>query len=132
MPGDNCSIRDCHVSRSSKYKGISLFKIPSSDSEFDTTWRNKLVDVITKGREIDSLLRERIKSRKLFICQRHYREDQYYRHDVRVTLEPGAIPTLNLPVKCFASSSSLSKPRDSSRLCYNCVTKTFIVCRKCS
>ena len=76
MPGDNCSIRDCKVSRSSKYKGISLFKIPSGDSECDTIWRNQLVDVITKDREIDSLLRERIKLRKLFICQRHYREDQ--------------------------------------------------------
>ena len=115
MPGDNCSIRDCKVSRSSKYKGISLFKIPSGDSECDTIWRNKLVDVITKDREIDSLLRERIKLRKLFICQRHYREDQYYRHDVRATLEPGAIPTLNLPIKSFPSSSSLSKPRDSSK-----------------
>ena len=29
MPGDKCAIFDCSVSRSRKYKGISLYKIPS-------------------------------------------------------------------------------------------------------
>ena len=56
MPGDNCSIYGCTVSRRSKYKGISLFKVPSSDKEFETRWRDQLVVVITKDREVDPAL----------------------------------------------------------------------------
>ena len=59
-----------------------------------------------------SPLRERIKSGRLFICQRHFTEDQILRHDTRVTLKPGVMPTLNLPVKSFPPSSS--KPRESA------------------
>ena len=67
--GDNCSIYGCTVSRRSKYKGIASSKVPAPKTEFEKSWKNKLVDVTTKGREIDGVLRERIKSGKLFICQ---------------------------------------------------------------
>ena len=112
MPGDNCSIYGCTVSRRSKYKGIAIFKVPAPKTEFEKSWKDKLVAVITKDREIDVPLRERIKSGRLFICQRHFTEDQILRHDTRVTLKPGVMPTLNLPVKSFPPSSS--KPRESA------------------
>ena len=54
MPGENCSIYGCTVSRRSKYKGVSIFKIPSGDNTFDKEWREKLVAVITRDREIDA------------------------------------------------------------------------------
>ena len=50
MSGVNCSIMGCDVSRKSKYKGLSIFKVPSGDSEFETTWRNKLIAVVTRDR----------------------------------------------------------------------------------
>ena len=50
----------------------------------------------------------------MFICQRHFAEDQYHRHDNKCTLVPGAIPALNLPVKSIPSSSFASKPRKSA------------------
>ena len=53
MPGDNCSIYGCTVSRRSKYKGIAIFKVPAPKTEFEKRWKDKLVDVITKSREID-------------------------------------------------------------------------------
>ena len=56
---------------------------------------------ITRDREIDAALRERIKAKKLFICQRHFSDDQFYRHDSRATLVPVSIPSLNLPVESF-------------------------------
>ena len=114
MPGDNCSIYGCSVSRRVKYKGTSLFKVPSGEGKFETNWRQKLVDIITKDRVIDGPLRARICNKKLFICQRHFAEDQYYRHDSKCTLNPGAIPTLNLPIKSIPSSSSAVKPRKSA------------------
>ena len=99
MPGDNCSIYGCSVSRRSQYKGIPLFKVPSGEGEFETSWRQKLIAVITKDRVIDGPLKARINNKKLFICQRHFAEDQYHRHDNKCTLIPGALPTLNLPFK---------------------------------
>ena len=101
MPGDNRSIYGCTVSCRSKYKGRASFKVPAPKTEFEKSWKDKLVDVITKGREIDGVLRERIKSGKLFICQRHFSEDQILRLDTRATLKPGEIPTFNLCVKSF-------------------------------
>ena len=58
-------------------------------------------------------LRERIRSKRLFIYQRYFREDQYHRHDTRCTLVPGQLPSLNLPTKSFPPSSILTKPRES-------------------
>ena len=52
------------------------------------------------------------KSRKLFIRQRHFSEDQILHHDTRATLKPGEIPTLNLCVKRFPPLPS--KPRESA------------------
>ena len=72
MPGDNCSIFGCTVSPRSKYKGIAIYKVPALKTEFEKSWTDKLVTVITKDREIDVALRERIKSGRLFICERHF------------------------------------------------------------
>ena len=54
-----------------------ILKVPSGDSEFETAWRNKLIDVVTKDRVIDSSLREQINKITIHICQQHFRPDQY-------------------------------------------------------
>ena len=101
MPGENCSIYGCTVSRRSKYKGVSILNISSGDNTFDKEWREKLLAVITRDRESDAALRESIKAKKLFICKRHFNDDQLYRHASRATLVPGSIPSLNFPLKSF-------------------------------
>ena len=114
MPGDNCSLYGCTVSRRSKHKGIAIFKIPTGDTDFEKKWREKLISIITKDRVIDAALRERINCRKLFICQRHYREDQILNHATRKTVKPGEIPELNLPIKSIPTISSSTSPRKSA------------------
>lgn len=114
MPGDNCSIYGCTVSRRSNHKGVAIFKVPSGDTEFEKNWREKLVSIITRDRVIDAALRQRIDARKLYICQHHYREDQILEHATRKTVKPGEIPELNLPIKSFPSSSTSTKPRESA------------------
>ena len=52
----------------SRYKSISIFKAPSGDSEFETNWRNNLIEVVTRDRTVDDTLRERIKNKGIFIC----------------------------------------------------------------
>ena len=114
MPGGNCSIYGCPVSRRSEYRGISLFKVPVGKNDYDKTWREKLIAVITKDREINASLRSQIENSQLFICQKHFTSDQYFDHGSRVTLNPGAIPTMNLPQKSHPSSVSTTKCRDST------------------
>ena len=112
MPGVNCSILGCLVSRRAKYKGLSIFKVTSGDSEFETSWRNKLIAIVTRDRVIDAKLKEQINNKNIYICQQHYRIDQYLIHDTCKTLNRGEISTLNLPVKSFPASQPV--PRSSA------------------
>ena len=77
MPGANCSIFGCSTSRS--HVGISLHRIPKKDDEFSTNWRQKLVQVITRDRVIDTSLRRQIEKRDLCICELHFSEEKLLR-----------------------------------------------------
>lgn len=114
MPGANCSIYGCSTSR--KSKGISIFKVPSSgNDEYNTQCREKIVNIITKSREIDAGLRRKIEARTLHTCELHYPEEVLNRNTNKTTLIPGSLPTLLLPVRSFAalevkrSTSSIQK-----------------------
>lgn len=77
MPGANCSILYCPTSR--RHKDISIFKVPLPNNEVNKKWRGELINIITKDRVIDDALKKRIASTQLFICERHFREDQYWK-----------------------------------------------------
>ena len=74
MPGANCSIFGCTKSRTTK--GLAIFGIPKKDDEWHRYWREKLVNIITKDREIDADLRGQIERISLHICELHFAEDQ--------------------------------------------------------
>ena len=77
MAGANCSIKGCSTSR--RTKGISIFKIPKTSNISQEEWRNELVNVITRDREINQDLRRQIKEDRLHICERHFNAgDMYY------------------------------------------------------
>ena len=59
MPGANCSIFGCTKSRTTK--GLAIFSIPKKDYEWHRDWREKLVNIITKDKEIDADLEARLK-----------------------------------------------------------------------
>ena len=52
VPGANRSIFGCTKSRTTK--GLAIFGIPKKDDEWHRDWREKLVNIITKDREIDA------------------------------------------------------------------------------
>ena len=56
MPGANCSIFGCTKSRTTK--GLAIFDIPKKDDELHRDWREKLVSIITKDREIDADMKD--------------------------------------------------------------------------
>lgn len=74
MPGANCSILGCSTSR--RKVGVAIFRVTAGKDEYNTNWRNKVIDIVTKYREIDKPLRDRIEKKNIYICERHY-EDKF-------------------------------------------------------
>ena len=99
MPGKNCAIPGCSISR--KDKGISIFKVPLANNEFSKKWSQDLINIILKYRQLfislNKSLNERTESRRLFICEKHFTSDQIYIYPSRNSLKEGELPTLNLP-----------------------------------
>ena len=70
MPGANCSIFGCPVSRRKSYTE-SIFSIPAeSNDPVKNAWRADLINIISKDR---ILSKEQLK--KLYICERHFSLD---------------------------------------------------------
>lgn len=70
MPGANCSIYGCGISRN--HKGISIFRIPTKDDDLSTKTREAWVRLVTRDRETDASLRKQIDQRTIHICERHF------------------------------------------------------------
>lgn len=76
MPGANCSIYNCYTSRTEKFKGVAIFKVPAGKDEFNSNWREKLICIITKDRVVDKNLRKQIEENRVYICEKHYDAEQ--------------------------------------------------------
>ena len=77
MIGANCSIFGCSSSR--RKSGDDIFKVTQGDDEWSSNWRKSIINVVTKDRVIDKALRERIMKKDIFVCEKHYSEDQLIR-----------------------------------------------------
>ena len=73
MSGANCSIFGCTKSRTTK--GLAIFSIPKKDDEWHRDWREKLVNTITKDREIDADLRGQIEDQ---VIRRKFKYKFFY------------------------------------------------------
>ena len=76
MPGENCANVGCSTSR--RHKGISIFKVPLPNNEFNKKWNRDLINIITKDRQVDEPLNKRIASCNLYICERHFSPEQIW------------------------------------------------------
>ena len=72
MPGDNCSVYGCGVSR--RKDGIGIFKIPVGQKKLE--WRNTFLNAITKTRVVDQAFRIMIEKDRVFACDRHFLESE--------------------------------------------------------
>lgn len=75
MPGANCSIFGCATSR--KHVGVGIFKIPKETDELSKKTREAWISVITKDRVADEGLRRQINSGNLYVCEKHFRKEEY-------------------------------------------------------
>ena len=82
MVGANCSIFGCSSSR--RKSGVAIFKVPQGDDEWSCNWRKSIISVVTKDRVIDKALRERIMKKNIFVCEKHYSEDQLIRYMYKI------------------------------------------------
>ena len=111
MPGQNCSIFGCGTCRNQKEYG--LFKLPNGQTEADTKWRREMLNIITKHRIVDDKLKEKINENKIWICQKHFDDDQIYFYPTRKTLKEGALPKKNLPVKSIPTTEKVERSNTS-------------------
>ena len=78
MPGANGAFPDCHVARTKKYKGISIFQIPTKKDEFYGEWRKSIFNALTKYRSFKQTdLDETVSKGDIYNCERHYVEDDF-------------------------------------------------------
>ena len=75
MPGANCSIFGCGTSR--KHVGVGIFRIPSEQDELSKKTRVAWINVITKDRVVDDNLRSQINSGNLYVCEKHFKKEEY-------------------------------------------------------
>ena len=107
MPGENCAIFGC--SKSKRNVGMTFFKVPKESDDFKRRWVSELINVITKGRVIDSKLQEKINDKehkKMWICEHHFSPQQYWVYSNSKKLKDGELPTLNIPKKSIDSLTS--------------------------
>ena len=95
MPGENCAIPGSSISR--KDKGISIFKVPLANNEFNKKWSQNLINFILKNQQHDKSLNQEIESHKLFFCEKYFTADQIYVYPSCKSLKEGALATLNVP-----------------------------------
>ena len=57
----------------------SYFSNSQKDDDYSKNWREKLIDIITRERIVDADLKGQIKRRTLFICEKHYAQNQINR-----------------------------------------------------
>ena len=76
MPGANCRIYGCSVSRRKRYKDISIFSVAKMDDEFHNNWGAKFVAAVTKDRVADASLRKQIKNKSIGVCKLHFTPEQ--------------------------------------------------------
>ena len=75
MPGANYAFPECTVSRTAKYQGIGILKIPMRNNDFHVSWRNNIVAVLEWYRVMDKAVWERILTGKIYICEHFKTED---------------------------------------------------------
>ena len=53
MPAATCAFPGYHATRTKKYKGISIFQIPSRKDEFYSEWRKSIFNALTKFKSLN-------------------------------------------------------------------------------
>eukprot|EP00111_Clytia_hemisphaerica_P001793 TCONS_00005052-protein len=96
--GAHCAIFGCSTCRK---HGLSLFRLPTAKNDRFAQWRSDMINSITKDRVADAVFKNKVEKNTIFICERHFREEDMYHYPSRKELRAEAypLPTQNLPQK---------------------------------
>ena len=76
MAGRNCCLPQCHYSdykpKRAVKEELKLFVVTSNKSPFYSKWREDIVKVIAKYRELDSQFYKRLALGHIWICEKHF------------------------------------------------------------
>ena len=72
MTGSNCAFPGCETNRRSKFRGISIFKIPNRKTETYIEWKKSMLAVINKYRISTNDYKDRAEDGKIYVCERHF------------------------------------------------------------
>ena len=77
MPGRNCAFPQCTSSETEKHAGVKYFQITTRKSEYYdyNGWRERITNILSRYRVIGRVEKERIAKGKVYICDRHYAEE---------------------------------------------------------
>lgn len=79
MSGRNCCFNQCQQSdykpKLKEKEDWKLYTVTTRKDSFNTEWRNNLVAIIKKYRELDKPFYERLAKGKIWICAKHFSED---------------------------------------------------------
>ena len=84
MPRGTCDIFGCKSSKISKEdkenqcSPSSLFKVCVRSDDFSKKWKEDVIQVVTRYRDpaTDQKLRKNIAAGKIYVCEKHYSNDQ--------------------------------------------------------
>ena len=72
MPGANCCIPGCFVHQ--KKDGPSLFKVIKATDEWSKSWRERVLGIVLRYRELDKSFKSQLEANSVHICENHYEE----------------------------------------------------------
>ena len=75
MPGANCAIYGCGTNR--RHVGVGIFRILRGKDDLSEETRKAWLNVITRDRVVDKDLQQRIDKNELFVCEKHFRKEEY-------------------------------------------------------
>lgn len=115
MPGDNCSVFGCGSSR--KTKGIGIWKLPAPRNAEYKKWRELWLNELTKTRVVDKDFKRQIDNDRVFTCENHFRPEdiEIFQSEKMQKKKPkfGALPTVNMPKRCFTTPVNVRPPRSA-------------------
>ena len=149
MPGANCCFPQCTNSRYERKtinistevdNKIKVFAITARKGEFYAKWRENTLNIVKRySEDIDSNFVEKMMKGKNWICSLHYKPEDIETTDgtkllQRLRLVPGALPSLNLPVRSHhpppcAERRHITIVREKDRPIYKNLNDMYSRCR---
>ena len=74
MPGTNCAVPGCKSYFKKGSSNLSFFRVTQQNDDWSKEWRDKVLTIFKKYREVDENFKRQLDSLEISICEKHYEE----------------------------------------------------------